>query len=57
MSARRLAAALALVAGVLTGAPMLAQAPAGAADLPDGADMALVKARCVTCHGADLIVQ
>ena len=30
-------------------------APAG--ELPDGPDAGLVRARCLTCHGADLIVQ
>jgi mono/diheme cytochrome c family protein len=56
MTARRhvLAAALALAA---CGATLAAQAAATASDLPDGPEAALVRARCLTCHGADLIVQ
>ena len=47
-----LAAAIACAAA----APLRAQGPP-AADLPEGPDAALVRARCVTCHAADLIVQ
>lgn len=34
-----------------------AAAGVSAQDLPEGPDVALVRTRCVTCHGADLIVQ
>ena len=53
---RRLVVAAVLACAPALPAALLAQG-APAADLPDGPDVALVRARCVTCHGADLIVQ
>ena len=56
MSAARVLLLAVVLAAGRGGATVIAQA-AAAADLPDGPDVALVRARCMTCHGADLIVQ
>ena len=54
LRALMVAAAVACAAG--GGATLAARGQQGG-DLPDGPDAGLVRARCLTCHGADLIVQ